>query len=407
MYKIGLAHLGKSKKFEREVSSVDNDFQTLVINLSRNNPDDTFYCLQCRGDASNKRMFPHQNVVFIPSSKDADNFINNDPGLDFFVMYTGVSAPGVNIDNMTVDKTDPTKRQRIKFEMVLRYCSPILKWLNHSKVPYIALSNDPRNGELRVLDLHHRPFKHFAQAKWSVELPKMISYDDRTKILFTSNVEYWPIEQIKLCDIDTSSRDDYDKHTMFGIICNEGSEEYERQGVNQRWPILKDWILSTDNKDIEIYGKWHEKYLEQDSRMKGSIPFLELQEKIKHWKYSLCIPIKDGWVTGKYCELVQHKIVPFLYPGYDSDKLIEFPEILRLQKPEDLWERIQFLEENPDEYEALWKQLDTMFLNEDILTGKFVNEFIYSFITDDYQFEYVPPKYKKWTDFFDSAVLKF
>ncbi len=79
-----------------------------------------------------------------------------------------------------------------------------------------------------------------------------------------------------------------------------------------------------------------------------------------------------------------------------------------------VWSQMQYfdqelrnIQENPDEYEALWKQLDTMFLNEDILTGKFVNEFIYSFITDDYQFEYVPPKYKKWTDFFDSAVLKF
>lgn len=407
MKKIGFTHLGKSKKFERDINAVDNDFQNLIINMARNNPDDHFYALQCRGDAKNKRLFPHQNVTFIPSSKNADNFINNDPGLDLLVLYTGISAPGVNIDNMTVDKNDPTKRQRIKFQMVLRYCSPLLKWLNHSKVKYIAFSNDPRNCELRVLDLHHRPFKHFSQSEWEVELPKMISYDDRTKIMFTSKVEYWPIEQIKLCDIDLQPRQVIEKNTLFGLICNEGSEEYERQGVNQRWPILQEWILSSTNDDIEIYGKWNQKYLDQDTRMKGSIPFLELQEKIKHWKYSICIPIKDGWVTGKYCELIQHKIVPFLYPGYDSQRLVNFPEVLRLSKPSDLWERIEFFENNPNEYNKLWEELDALVLNDDVISGKMVNKFIYSFIADDYEFKYHPPKYFKWTDFFDSNVLKF
>ncbi len=397
--------MGTTRSFFELQKQVDIEPQILFINLARNNPDDEFYFLGAVGNTKNKKMFPNQNVHLFKNERHTDTFINRVPKMDFMIVYTGVSIEGVNIDNMTIDKNDPTKRQRVTFCHIAKYVGPFLKYLNHHSIKYIAFSNDPRHCEMAANDLFVRPIAQYAQSTWDIEHTRHVSYDDRTKVSFRSIATYFPTERMRVVD---TKRPVLQKKHGFGIICNQGAEKGGHgKHVNKRWPILKDWLLDVTDLDFEVYGKWDKEILASDSRMKGSVDSLTLRERIKEWKYSLCIPIAQGWNTGKYSELIESGIVPFLYPGYDSQRLVNFPEILRLEKPEDLWERIDYLDKNDDEYQKLMNELFDLVYEEDWVSGKKLNELVYSYLEDDYRFRNIPSKYHKWSDYFVNDILKF
>ena len=164
-------------------------------------------------------------------------------------------------------------------------------------------------------------------------------------------------------DETVTDSDPSEKSIKFMIVCNEGRPS--------RYPDLKKYIL--DNvQDVDIYGKWEEETIGADKRFKGPKKFNDLQEMLPRVKYTFCIPIKKGWVTAKFWEMAHYGIIPFLHPTYDEQNNLKCPEFLRVKDAKDLFKKIEFLENNPEAYDILRKNLDSM-LKDEYYDGSYLN----------------------------------
>ena len=157
------------------------------------------------------------------------------------------------------------------------------------------------------------------------------------------------------------------------VVLNEGLNN-----VPSRYPMLKQYVLD-HVEDVDVYGKWvHEEAL-KDPRFKGPKPFSELQKMLPKVKYTFCIPIQKGWVTAKFWEMAHYGIIPFLHPDYDKQDNLKVPDILRVKNSKDLYEKIEFLENNPDEYDKLRAEIDAM-IKDDYYTGEHLNKLTNDFL---------------------------
>jgi phosphoglycolate phosphatase-like HAD superfamily hydrolase len=70
-------------------------------------------------------------------------------------------------------------------------------------------------------------------------------------------------------------------------------------------------------------------------------------------------------VTSKYAEMLHYGIIPFLHPSYDTQFNV-FPEghFIRCKSPEDLKKKIDFLNENPEQYKKLFYSLQEKYLKD-------------------------------------------
>ena len=66
-------------------------------------------------------------------------------------------------------------------------------------------------------------------------------------------------------------------------------------------------------------------------------------------------------------------IIPFFHPGYDTEKILPVPDILRINSPEDMWEKIDYLEANPEEYQKVLNVLWKFFDKDDLFDGTFLH----------------------------------
>ena len=154
------------------------------------------------------------------------------------------------------------------------------------------------------------------------------------------------------------------KNIKFMIVCNEGRPS--------RYKDLKKYIL--DNvEDVDIYGKWDEKILNNDERFKGPKKFNDLQAMLPNVKYTFCIPIKKGWCTAKFWEMAHYGIIPFLHPTYDEQNNLKCPDILRIKDSQDLFDKIELLENNKEFYNNLREELNNMLKNE-YYDGTYLND---------------------------------
>jgi hypothetical protein len=160
--------------------------------------------------------------------------------------------------------------------------------------------------------------------------------------------------------------EDITKTTKFMIVCNEGRPS--------RYPILKDYILD-HIEDVQIYGKWDPRVIGDDSRFMGPKKFNELQSMLQHVKYTFCIPIKRGWATAKFWEMLNYDIIPFVHPSYDSQGNIGFPDILRVKNSKDLFDKINHLENDSGAYVSLLSDLKKL-IRPEYYSGDYLNNLI-------------------------------
>jgi hypothetical protein len=119
-------------------------------------------------------------------------------------------------------------------------------------------------------------------------------------------------------------------------------------------------------QDVKIYGAWDSETIGDDPRFKGSKKFDELRKELSGVKYTLIIPIKKGWVTSKWVEMISNGIIPFFHPTYDEQKHCKVPEYIRLKSPKELREKIQELELNPELYTRILNECISCIKQEDI-----------------------------------------
>jgi hypothetical protein len=88
----------------------------------------------------------------------------------------------------------------------------------------------------------------------------------------------------------------------------------------------------------------------------------EMEDLMFNTKYTIVIPPSKRYpefVTQKVYSMLYYGIIPFWCKyDYDKDNLYnEFPDFIKVETPEELIEKINYLNNNPEEYKKLLYQL--------------------------------------------------
>ena len=183
----------------------------------------------------------------------------------------------------------------------------------------------------------------------------------REKIQFP--ISYKPIERLWLLGKNKVDWRGYNKTNEFIVTCNAPSDQ-----TLDKFFYIKKWVLDLfDN--ATIYGRWTctKAMATEISKNNASHRFVErgmceMEDLMFNTKYTIVIP-----PSKKYPEFVTQKVYSMLYYGiipfwckydYDKDNLHdEFPDFIKVETPEELIEKINYLNNNPEEYKKLLYQL--------------------------------------------------
>ena len=392
MSNIAFAKIGKSIKFNSKYSPTGgcNESPNLLISLAKTNPNNMYYLIgrsdfKKLTDDDKTFLFPNNNVIDVyenaPKLTDRKDYssplfqhINNyfkekDIKIDYSIMMLG-QVGTVTIPGRIKQIKNPELTASV-IDMTLNYTTPIVTWLNDNlDIPLIEIINDPRYTLAQSRDIFHLPDVSLSQYNDSYLKKYILSYDNQIPLQQTNiNISYSEMEKLFLLNREFPNNYNKTRNTKFTIILNEGSPS--------RYSLLKTWVLENPSLNTaEIYGKWEQKETENDSRFKGSIQLEEVQQKMEDTKYTFIIPIKKGWVTSKYIEMIYAGCLPFFHPTYDEQQHINVPEILRPQTMEDLNLAIKYFEEHDEDRIKLVKELQEKFIKETDLNGLNISNII-------------------------------
>lgn len=367
----------------------DNEGPTLFRSLAKNNPQHLFIMLG-RNDLGRLKNIEEYDIPDNLKSVWSD-YVKPKVPMDKLFAYIRDYA-GQQLDKIKVDggifisgpasttsgslqklyrRKDLQKGLKIlckPLQMFLNYEGPITQYLNAKKIPWIMIANDPRYLQVG-LDTLNLPKTIISQYDTTVDMRTVKDFDEQPLIFTTTKVSYSGMEKTFLIGHDISNiKATSQRSRNFDIIMNEGNN-----GAPSRYPALKEYVLDYV-KDVKIYGKWtHPEACitkikdgvtgevtiipPKDARFKGSISFESMKEKIADVKYTFIVPISKGWVTAKVWESIASGVIPFLHKDYDNQRHVNIPDILRVEKPTDLYQRITYLNNNPDVADNVQKAL--------------------------------------------------
>lgn len=361
--------IGKSVKFNPKSWGAiggDNEAPELLRKMAELNPNDTFVIIGKNDvDKHRKELNLPDNLVdvyvdaTVEEKKDL-NYVKDvlaDKQIDGCFLLTGPTGSG-NIPNKFYKRT-PLKEGKKEFGSPLacfqNYVGPMYEFLNESNIPWVLIANDPRyigQGS----DLMNQPQLILSQYDETISMQTYDNWEDQNYVKNDIPSVYAEMEKIFLIDKTIQNQE---KTTNFMMVLNEGAPS--------RYPMLKEYVLNS-MEDVAIYGKWDEKTIGDDQRFKGPKKFEDLQAELPHVKYTFIIPIKKGWVTAKWVEMIANGIIPFFHPTYDEQKHCNVPDYIRISKPEELGEKIAELESNPELYNKILSECLAC-ITEDDLNG--------------------------------------
>lgn len=409
---IFIGKIGKSILFNRNSWGPiggDNEAAQYYENLFAHNPEHTFYILGCNDLArctpsEQARINAHNNVVNIwdkgfavwRKANPMHSDLYNMKYVEWYVKHhnikfdTGIVMAGCvgtsNIPGLSTKMKNPTVLTK-PLMMLTKYSAPLIYFVNENRhIPYILIINDPRFFPPTARDWMHPPELALSQYTENVGMKIRKDYHDNTVRVHDIKCTYSAMETIFLIGRnDSTSKDEHsldsffenddvqttiEKDINFMVVLNEGRPS--------RYNLLKESILDHVS-DVSIYGKWNEETIKDDKRFKGSIPFQTLQDMLPRVKYTFCIPIKYGWCTMKFWEMLHYGIIPFLHPSYDTQDNLKVPEFIRVTDSKDLFNKIKFLEENPEAYATLQENLKKL-LKPEYYDGTALNKITFDAI---------------------------
>lgn len=387
---IIVGKLGRSISFNPKIWSAiggDNEPSLLFVNLAKHNPEHTYYMVG-RSDMSRSGIDIPSNLIDVYAEFDAKtvetfslwgsevpntwdyavNWFKARPHikLDGGILMSGPSAT-VAIPNKVYRVNEPGVITQ-PLQMSMCYAANIIEVLNEFNLPYYLITPDPRY--IIRLGRDHLRTPAFALSQFNTR-QKHSHFTDferqaESRIVEYFDVVYAGIEKTFFLD-KTSPEWDNEKTIKMMIVLNEGGN-----GGTHRGPILDEWILPYFS-DIEIYGKWGTKpdgtKFYDDPRFVGPKKFSQLLPLLKSVKYTFIVPISPGWVTGKFWEMLQYGIIPFMHPDYDSQRHLPAPDFIRVKSPKELQDKIEQLEQDPALYNSIRAELKAL-LTHSLYEGK-------------------------------------
>jgi len=236
---------------------------------------------------------------------------------------------------------------------------------NDLNVPLYLMVIDPRQINKIVGDMKP-PVKIFGQCntidrtKYYVnlkdkevkEVPMVYSGIERFFLLGKERVDFSNPD-----DINPNFFESYKKDNEFVMTLN---------GSLFRLEYIRKWLFPFRPKQ-KVFGKWdwgklaekvHAYGLDKNFVKKG---MTEMEDVMWRTKFTFVVPADKtttNFVTQKVYSMLYYGIIPFWDKNsYDTDNYYkDIPDYVKVETPEELWEKIDFLNKNPEEYKKLLKQ---------------------------------------------------
>lgn len=303
--------------------------------------------------------------------------LKNLPQPDFGIGFPGQGFTLANIPNFLPQLRDPSKTCAA-LNMTVAYSSQIIHWINMSNVKWYWIATDPRycTKTLKRRDLVNLPIEILAQYNDIIEIYGLDEYDPKAKESWKKvNVIYSGVEKTNII-AENIVNPINERTNKFSIVAMQSSYgKGENINKDYRYNALKKWVLSYDkDNEASIYGKWAEPFTKGIPQFKGFIHHNEIDNLFKNTRYTLVIPIMPHWVTSKYAEMLSVGVLPFLHPEYDTQyNILPKDHYIRVKSPKEMYEKMEYLDNNPELRIKLVKSLQYKLLNG-VRNGSFLIE---------------------------------
>lgn len=373
-YFIGGNDINKIREKSKPTAGGFGSFMNKRIikeNLLPDNIIDLYHEAVARAKANKTKI--HDEIVNIIIEKGIH--------IDFGIFMQGPDQSTTIGNKGIVCKTD-FSRNAIPMQMAERYSAPLVHCANYFKFPWVNINEDPRYVPIATRDIINDELEILSQINITKTVERCVGYFEDSK-KFRNHKEvyrYAGIEKMFLADkkkVDFSNPEHievdgqiYKKDNQFVMTLN---------GSDDRFPYLKKWVLDY-KKDQKIYGKWDEKIIkgyENNFELKGIVEIEPLMWRTK-FTYVPCFEKRlTNFVTQKVWKMIYYGIIPFWDKhSYDTDNLYkDIPDYFKVSNPKEMWDKIDFLEKNPEEYKKYLKiyynLLEDKYFNGDFIVDTF------------------------------------
>lgn len=333
--------------------------------------------------------------------------IKFDYGIIYYGPDCGMGTPYTY--SATTWKKDKTKKLNKLLSMAINSASPIVHTINTFKIPHICVCEDPRYVPFNMKDMIYGETCTLSHLNGEYTTKRLKGYfdDSLEELDFTQRYIYSGIERISLLFLkkyDFRNRDGfeidgkkYKKNGFFFVACNESPSRFKN---------IKNWVLDNFN-NVPIYGKWSDETIGEYKSRFIDKPMAFLQDEMWRAKYTYVPGFFDkmtNFVTIKIWEMCIYGILPFFdKTKYDSDQCCPVPDYLRCSTPQEMKEKIEYLEANPEEYFNLLDRLYDI-VSEDYFNGDFIDK-VYAPIFNSND----PSKltYEDWKEWEDNLIASY
>lgn len=236
---------------------------------------------------------------------------------------------------------------------------------NDLNVPLYLMVIDPRQINKIVADINppklilgqcnttdHTRYYVDKEKKEVKEVPMIYSGIERFWLLSKERVDFTDPD-----DINPNLFESYKKDNEFVMTLN---------GSLFRLEYIRKWLFPFRPKQ-KVYGKWDWGKLDEKVRSYGLEKnfvhrgMTEMEDVMWRTKYTFVVPADKSttnFVTQKVYSMLYYGIIPFWDKNaYDTDNYYkDIPEYCKVETPQELWDKIDYLNKNPEEYKKLLKQ---------------------------------------------------
>ena len=296
-----------------------------------------------------------------------NHYINsNDIKLDFGLFYGGPSS-GSTIPNSMYLITEPDKTAT-PMSSSKRSVGIITKFLNDTGLPYVEIGEDPRYLPVQAKDLFIRSKKVLCvkdNITFSIKhIKEYLSREIIETIIPCSDIGHSYMFLMNE-DKDDLLKEPGNRKTKINVAMHCTASQ---DGSVNKWNLIKNFILDPFPETF-IYGKWDEKIIagEHQNQFKET-PMTDLHDVMYDTKYTLAIGGSRTWGTqSKFWKMLIFGIIPFLDP--DNENIFGAPEFIQTKDAKDFIEKVNFLENNHDEYIKLWNECQELIHVEGLWDG--------------------------------------
>lgn len=305
-------------------------------------------------------------------------FFSNQIKIDFALIMSGLFGK-INYNKKFINFK--TNELRPVLNMFKTYCYPFVKVINDLNLKFVEFGEDGRYIPNIALDLLVIPEFAASTKSFDLNVEKFIDLNSswpniENKIIQVKNYD---IDKLILCgeDYNFIKRDIQDKKNLISLYVNGVTGSV----ANKKLKIMNEFIYSNFPETI-TYGQWDENIIPQQYKNNFiKIPMIDLVEQMYDTKYTLLFPVLKDWFSSKFWKMVYFGIIPFYTKEFNIGNR-EIPKFLLVNNPNELKEKIDFLESNLNFKNEIFNQLLKLIENKDLYNGKFLNNTFLKILKD-------------------------